>query len=149
MKKVFIHIFAAVLVFTYVFSDVGFAVHKCKDSGSTDIISLLGDVLCGNIHEDFHSEPTPSHSCNSEDCASHTQNCCKTEIHNLSDEQDVKASLEFKKPLFPETTFLFMTSAIDPLNESYFSKINYYIYRGSPSVLLGSDKLSVISTWLL
>lgn len=151
MKKLFIYISATALIFTYVFSNVGFVVHECLDSGSIDVVSLLGDVSCEDIHEYSHEMEDEQHSSCSENCGggTHGDNCCDSEVFNLSLEQDVRASLELKKSQFPETLFLFPRSEEKPLNEACSLNLNHYSARDFHSYQSGREKLTKISTWIL
>lgn len=84
------------VIVIYLMAFLGFGVHTCSTSGTQDLILLVGDVSCEEIHHHHHT-----HSCDHSDCGDHHHdgNCCHTEVYEVSDEQTSEIQLAVSAPL--------------------------------------------------
>ena len=99
MNKILRNIFLVAVAALYIFSTMGYGVHKCSSEGTASLILLCGVVPCesahsGSAHSGTHSDThldTDSHECgccHNDDCGnSHDKDCCSTNVYKVSHDQ--------------------------------------------------------------
>ena len=124
------------VILVYLMAFLGIGIHTCSASGTQDLILLVGDVSCEEIHNH-------SHCSDNTDCEGHhhDENCCKTTIYEVSDEQTAEVQIVLSAP-FP-MTLLNIFQQVD-LTLSAFSEsvISEYI---TPPLTTHSLDLSSLS----
>lgn len=109
MKGILTQSAAAMLILTYLLSYIGFGIHTCSCSGSTEVILLFNNLSCETIHTHIHLIGTGGHhqgdGCGPEDDHSgcvhhHREGCCHTDIMVLTDDQDDSRQTEMVPAAF-------------------------------------------------
>jgi len=97
-------LFASVVVL-YLFSTMGYGVHKCSSEGTADVVLLFGETPCEYLHSHIdehgrsytHSHATCSHTSHTgyshnhsdeESAHVHGDECCSTNVYVLTQDQD-------------------------------------------------------------
>ena len=101
MKNILRNIFLVAVAALYIFSTMGYGVHKCSSEGTASLILLCGGVPCESAHSGTHSD-SHSHSdadghecscCHNDDSDnSHGNDCCSTNVYKVSHDQTAAES---------------------------------------------------------
>ncbi len=148
MGKKILNISISLLVFAYMVANVGFAVHECHDIHTSDVLLLIGDISCENIHGVSHiceGDHKSDESC-SDSCENHSDECCAVKTYNLSDEQDVKNSSD--RLLLTSLSYSIDAFIANSIADQAYKKIAVIAYSPPPN-LVGKTKMILNSTWRL
>lgn len=76
MKKALLKILSCVVAILYIFSCMGYGVHKCSCSGVSNLILLFGESPCEYIHPDHAREHNMHCHCAEHNVAQSAEHCC-------------------------------------------------------------------------
>lgn len=155
MKKIFTYVFPTILVFVYLLSYVGFGIHTCTCSGTTDVILLFNNLSCERIHTHIHLS---HHQCENEEhhhheCDHHDDGeaeCCHTRILVLTDAQDHRSQndlINVEYQTLEHSFFIAGDFLAQSLPSDYCLSNNYSL--APPPLIYGKGALSRISQWRL
>lgn len=107
MRHVIRNILFVAVIALYVFSTMGYGVHKCTSDGSASLVILFAETLC--VHQDVcgdqegcchHHHSEEEDNAGENGCSSHSRNCCSTDVYVLSQDQaPVQDDFEIQLPM--------------------------------------------------
>lgn len=107
MKQIIRNILFLAIIALYVFSTMGYGVHKCTSDGSASLVILFAETpcehqgVCGHQQECCHHHHSED-ECDEEadDCNSHSNSCCSTDVYILTpDQTPVQDDFEIQMPM--------------------------------------------------
>ena len=98
MKKTISYLVSVSAAFVYLFTNMGFGIHRCEEEGSQKVVLLFGGLLCHHPKAGTHEEHHDHDDCH---CVNgHCAHCCSTFIYTIDDNYFNTNGVKIE-PLFP------------------------------------------------
>lgn len=144
MKLLLKYLFLVFVGAFYILASIGFGVHTCSKSGSSDLLLFNSNKECRLIHSNC--------GCGSSSCHNqqHSKDCCETHIVHLDSDVEVLDGANYLASLLDQLSSLIDFWITPSIIESTVDNLVVAIFGDTPlPPILLKNNLTNLSVWRL